>query len=235
MDNVAEGIYALDCDGLVTYANRAACDMLGWTEDELMGQSMHELVHFRRAPTARPSPSTIATWCTCAPRVVPLRSTTMRTPGGTARSFPWRTPQRRSGVVPLCTESSSSSGTPPRRKRSATPPDSELATLSWVGRIRDAIDEDRLELYSQPIVPIGPGGSSEELLLRMRGRDGEVIQPGTFLPVAERFGLITEIDRWVITEAAKLAAQEDRTVELNLSAVSIGTSDLLPFIEHQLR
>ncbi|MBK5219216.1 MAG: EAL domain-containing protein [Thermoleophilia bacterium] len=56
-------------------------------------------------------------------------------------------------------------------------------------------------LYSQPIVPLAGGEPSEELLLRMLGPGGEVILPGSFLPVAERYGLIGEIDRWVIGEA----------------------------------
>jgi EAL domain-containing protein (putative c-di-GMP-specific phosphodiesterase class I) len=111
----------------------------------------------------------------------------------------------------------------------------ELATVTWLGRIRDAIDEDRFVLYSQPIVPLTDGRPSEELLLRMIGRNGEVILPGAFLPVAERYGLITEIDRWVITQAVRLAAKGDRTIEANLSATSIEASDLLPFIERQIQ
>ena len=43
----------------------------------------------------------------------------------------------------------------------------ELDALAWLGRVRDAIDEDRLVLYSQPIAPLGGGRPSEELLLRM--------------------------------------------------------------------
>ena len=74
----------------------------------------------------------------------------------------------------------------------------ELDTLAWVGRIRDALDEDRLVLYSQPIVPLAGGQPSQELLLRMIGPGGEIIPPGSFLPVAEKYGLIGEIDRWVI-------------------------------------
>jgi EAL domain-containing protein (putative c-di-GMP-specific phosphodiesterase class I) len=77
----------------------------------------------------------------------------------------------------------------------------ELDTLAWVGRIRDAIDEDRLMLYSQPIVPLAGGQPSQELLLRMIGTKGEVIAPGSFLPVAEKYGMIAEIDRWVISQA----------------------------------
>lgn len=111
----------------------------------------------------------------------------------------------------------------------------ELATLSWIGRTRDAIDEDRLVLYSQPIVPLAEGRPSEELLVRMVGRNGEVILPGAFLPVAERYGLIAEIDRWVITQAARLAAQSDRVIETNLSATSIESSNLVDFIDRQIR
>ena len=110
----------------------------------------------------------------------------------------------------------------------------ELDTLAWVGRIRDALDEDRLTLYSQPIVPLAGGQPSQELLLRMVGQDGEIIPPGSFLPVAEKYGLIGEIDRWVIGEAVRLAASGQR-VEANLSAESIGNLDLLPLIERELR
>ena len=49
MDNMAEGLYALDADGRVTYMNRAASQMLGWTEQELLGRPMHETIHFQRA------------------------------------------------------------------------------------------------------------------------------------------------------------------------------------------
>jgi EAL domain-containing protein (putative c-di-GMP-specific phosphodiesterase class I) len=111
----------------------------------------------------------------------------------------------------------------------------ELDALAWVGRIRDAIDENRLVLHSQPIVPLAGGPPSEELLLRMIGRDNEVILPGSFLPVAEKYGLIGEIDRWVITQASRLAATGRRVIEANLSAASIGTPDLLAFIEQQIR
>ena len=110
----------------------------------------------------------------------------------------------------------------------------ELDTLAWVGRIRDAFDQDRMVLYSQPIVPLAGGRPGEELLLRMLGPGGEVILPGSFLPVAERYGLIVEIDRWVIGQAARRAARGTR-VEANLSARSIGNFDLLPLIERELQ
>jgi EAL domain-containing protein (putative c-di-GMP-specific phosphodiesterase class I) len=58
----------------------------------------------------------------------------------------------------------------------------ELDALAWVGRIRDALDQDRLVLYSQPIVPLAGGQPSQELLLRMVGQDGQIIAPGSFYP-----------------------------------------------------
>jgi len=92
----------------------------------------------------------------------------------------------------------------------------------WLGRIRDAIDDDRLVLYSQPIVDLVTGDTvQQELLLRMRAEDGSIIAPDEFLPIAERYGLIPEIDRWVIRQAVGLAAQGEAT-EFNLSGASIG-------------
>ncbi len=98
----------------------------------------------------------------------------------------------------------------------------------WLGRIRDALDEDRLVLYAQPIVDLmtGQTGPRHELLLRMRDEDGQIIAPGAFLPAAERYGLISEIDRWVIRQAVQIAAGGVPT-EFNLSGRSIGDPDIL--------
>jgi PAS domain S-box-containing protein len=97
----------------------------------------------------------------------------------------------------------------------------------WLGRIRDALDEDRFILYKQPIVDLMTGQTVQhELLLRMRSEDGEIIAPGAFLPAAERYGLISEIDRWVIRQAVQIAAEGVPT-EFNLSGRSIGDPDIL--------
>ena len=110
----------------------------------------------------------------------------------------------------------------------------ELAALTWIGRIREALDEDRLVLFSQPIVPLAGGHPSEELLLRMVGRNGEFIAPGAFLDVAEKYGLVTEIDQWVIKQAISRAAQGHH-VGVNLSAESIVTMDLVALIELEIQ
>jgi diguanylate cyclase (GGDEF)-like protein len=94
--------------------------------------------------------------------------------------------------------------------------------LVWAERIRAAIDADRLVLHSQPIFDVASNACvREELLVRMLDEDGELLSPALFLPVAERFGLIEEIDRWVVDRGLELAAA-GRPVSINLSARSVG-------------
>jgi len=82
--------------------------------------------------------------------------------------------------------------------------DRELARqqgeMQWVSRIDRAIDENRLCIYLQPIVPTSGDdtGQRYECLLRLRDEDGRVVPPGAFLPAAERYGLATQLDRWVL-------------------------------------
>jgi EAL domain-containing protein (putative c-di-GMP-specific phosphodiesterase class I) len=68
----------------------------------------------------------------------------------------------------------------------------------------------------------------------MVGREGEIIAPGRFLPAAEKFGLIGDIDNWVVRQAISMAAT-GRRLQVNVSAESIGTGELLSVIEHELR
>jgi PAS domain S-box-containing protein len=234
MDNMAEGLYALDADGLVTYLNPAAASMLGWTEDELRGKPMHATAHFQRSDG----------------RMLPAEDCSLvqvRTQGRSIRILDDAYTRKDGSIFPVAYSSAPlRSGSTVQgvvvvfrditeEKKEQTAAQRELDALTWIGRIRDAIDEDRLVLYTQPIVPLADGRPGEELLLRMIGRDNEVIMPGSFLPVAEKYGLIGEIDRWVITQATRLAATGRGVIEANLSAASICTSDLLPFIEQQIR
>jgi PAS domain S-box-containing protein len=111
--------------------------------------------------------------------------------------------------------------------------DAMKARLEWSHRIHSAIEEDRLVLHGQPIVEIASGRRvQEELLVRMHAEDGTLVMPGEFLPPAERFQLAPLIDRWVIGEAARLAA--GRRVEVNLSGQSVGEASLVEYVEAQL-
>ena len=103
-------------------------------------------------------------------------------------------------------------------------------TMTWAESIRRALADDAFVLYQQPILDLKTGAiARNELLLRMVGADGEHVAPATFLYIAERFGLIQEIDAWVVRQAVALVAdQQERhgrrlQLEVNLSGVSLTT------------
>lgn len=114
------------------------------------------------------------------------------------------------------------------------------ARLSWAERIREALDHDDFELHAQPIVDLGTGIISQwELLVRMRSEDGDLIPPGAFLSVAERYGLIQELDRWVLRRAIGLlaraqAARHPLVLEVNVSGRSMGDPRVLETVEREL-
>ena len=111
--------------------------------------------------------------------------------------------------------------------------------MTWSEEIREALAEDRFTLFAQPIMPLQGGRPRHELLVRMVGRDGDIIPPGAFLPVAERFDLVQEIDRWVIGRAIELLGEHERRgddvrFEVNLSAKSLAQGDLPDEIARRL-
>jgi diguanylate cyclase (GGDEF)-like protein/PAS domain S-box-containing protein len=106
--------------------------------------------------------------------------------------------------------------------------------LTWVERIRDALDEDRLVIYSQPIVDLQTGDvAREELLVRMVDADGDKIPPASFLPAAERFGLIHEIDLMVLTKAIELVGG-GTSVAVNVSVRTLTDPRYLIALERAL-
>jgi PAS domain S-box-containing protein len=232
MDTMMEGLYALDGEGRLAFMNATASKILGWSEDELRGKSMHAAVHFQHADgSARSEEECELLKVRTEGRSVRMNHEAFTRKDGTLcpvaySAAPMRIGNGVDGVVVVFRDTTDEQAERDGAKR-------ELDALAWVGRTRDAIDDDRLTLYSQPIVPLAGGQRSQEVLLRMIGRDGEVVLPGSFLPVAERFGLIEEVDRWVIHEAVRIAATGQR-LAANLSAKSISDLDLLPLIEREL-
>jgi diguanylate cyclase (GGDEF)-like protein/PAS domain S-box-containing protein len=75
--------------------------------------------------------------------------------------------------------------------------------MHWVARVTRAAEENRLELFFQPIRPIGrPGATAfHELTVRLRDDDGRLVSPGEFIPAAERYNVMSVIDRWVVQRA----------------------------------
>jgi diguanylate cyclase (GGDEF)-like protein/PAS domain S-box-containing protein len=117
--------------------------------------------------------------------------------------------------------------------------------MKWVSRITGAIEEDRLELYYQPIVSICEGDAETrghyELLLRMRDEDGELVSPDKFIPAAERYNLMPTIDRWVVHEALTRLADRDTqdaharfTLAINLSGTSLSDDRFLDYVTEEL-
>jgi diguanylate cyclase (GGDEF)-like protein len=108
------------------------------------------------------------------------------------------------------------------------------SSLTWIERIRKALDHDELVLYSQPIVDLRTRRvTHEELLIRMVGEDG-LVPPGAFLPTAERFGFMEEIDAWTLARALDLAAI-GRSVNVNISAQTLQDGRMLETIEARVR
>jgi EAL domain-containing protein (putative c-di-GMP-specific phosphodiesterase class I) len=110
----------------------------------------------------------------------------------------------------------------------------EHEAAAWVGRIQDALDEDRFVLYTQPIIDVHSREIvRHELLIRMTSLDEGIIAPGRFLPTAEKYGLIAQIDLWVIRQACRIAA-EGRKVNFNISGKSLGSRDLIAALAEEL-
>ena len=116
--------------------------------------------------------------------------------------------------------------------------------MRWVNRIESAIERESFCLMQQPILSIGGhaiGDEHVEVLLRMRDDDGEEVAPGAFIPAAERYNLMSSLDRWVIRNTFQwLASHPDRLEELglcaiNLSGQSLGDGALYEYILEQLR
>lgn len=110
----------------------------------------------------------------------------------------------------------------------------------WEERLRAALEGDVFSFCAQPIVSLKHDEIRYELLLRAKGDDGNLVLPGEFLPIAERTGLIYEIDRWVIRGAIQLLAEQQRAgrdvvFEVNLSARAFDDDELPSLIESELK
>ncbi len=115
--------------------------------------------------------------------------------------------------------------------------------MDWVARIEQALDENRIELFAQRIVPL-EGGSAPcyELLVRMRLPDGKFAQPNDFLPAAQRFGLMDKIERCVVRQALDKIDRllryggvgEFGYLSVNLSGTSLSDEGFTDFLLREL-
>lgn len=112
--------------------------------------------------------------------------------------------------------------------------------IGWFQHIKQIIEQGHFRLVYQPIVDvINPDKECYEVLLRMPGPNGDLVLPSIFLPVAQRFGLMTDIDRWVIINALKALAEfrardRDITFSINLAGQSLEDLSILQLIKDHL-
>ncbi|NAT38874.1 PAS domain S-box protein, partial [Pseudomonas syringae pv. actinidifoliorum] len=119
--------------------------------------------------------------------------------------------------------------------------------MAWIQRLHMAMDENRFCLYAQEIASINDQGSEVrhiEILLRLRDESGRMVVPDNFIPAAERYGLMTTLDRWVVQNVFKVIAQcqgDDRhqvpqaLCAINLSGSSIGDDTFLEYLKQQFK
>ncbi len=122
-----------------------------------------------------------------------------------------------------------------------TPEDTGLepmhAKVHWEERIRHAIAHDRFTLQFQPVVRLADDQVMHyEVLLRMIAEDGGLIPPGAFINTAERFGLIEDIDLWVLERVIALQAERGAcTLAVNVSGRHFGSTRVLEHITSAIR
>jgi PAS domain S-box-containing protein len=233
-DNIGDGLCTLDDAGRIVYVNPRAEALLGWTRAELAGKDFHAALHHTRADGSphppEECPMVAARQTRSSARVdddvLVCRAGTLL-PVQQVQS-PFSTKDGVGGFVVVFSDIS-------ERKRQEHDAQSSLHDLGWIKRIRDALHHDRFALYAQPIVEIRSGRTVQhELLIRMIDDDGAAIPPGQFLPVAESYGSIGDIDRWVVREAMRLVTA-GHAVEVNVSAHSLSDPTFYDYVESQLR
>jgi len=108
----------------------------------------------------------------------------------------------------------------------------------WVNRIEQAIEENHFTLFCQRILPLNHIGKEHaEILLRLIDENGKIIKPNVFIPAAERFHMMSRIDRWVLKNAFEWLQKNDAllshidTISINLSGQSLGDKDFLDYVE----
>jgi diguanylate cyclase (GGDEF)-like protein len=111
--------------------------------------------------------------------------------------------------------------------------------IQWLRRVQNALKENQFELYSQSIIAIRGRvdfGPAAELFLRMSDDSGKLVTPTQFLSAAERYQLMSHVDRWVVRAALAGLANgtphlpEGRSCSINLSGQTLGDDDFLEYV-----
>jgi diguanylate cyclase (GGDEF)-like protein/PAS domain S-box-containing protein len=114
--------------------------------------------------------------------------------------------------------------------------------MHWVARVTRAAENNRLELFFQPIVSLRNlgGRGFHELTVRLRDEDGGLVPPSQFIPAAERYNVMSVLDRWVVGQAIELLRQRERSgqplplLAVNLSGTSLNEQSFVDFVLHSV-
>lgn len=129
------------------------------------------------------------------------------------------------------------------------PGDAELnarqGQMEWASQIQQAIDNDRFRLFYQTIKPLKPTSPSDaghiEIFVRMLDEHNLLVPPGAFIPAAERYDLMPQIDQWIIRNTLAwlgdhLQSQnQPLRCAINLSGISIGNEECLQHIKADIK
>ncbi|MGA7398240.1 MAG: EAL domain-containing protein [Solirubrobacterales bacterium] len=229
VEGVEDAIFTNTTDGVVTYWNPACEQIYGFTAAEAVGRSMSDLIV---PDDLKDEPGGIVKRL-LGGHGVRQYTTSRRHRDGRSIAVSQTASLMRDDdneVIGVVVVSRDVSGISPEDAEDQR----EIDPLIWVGRIRDALDENRIIFYLQPIISLEGDQVSYELLCRMVGRNGEIIAPGRFLPAAENYGLIEEVDLLALREAARLIALGHQ-ISINLSTATIGRRHVVKAIAEELR
>lgn len=123
--------------------------------------------------------------------------------------------------------------------------------IQWAAYISEALETSKFQLYQQPILSLSqarPAGEHYEVLLRLQKHTGQLVSPGVFMPAAERYDLMPQIDRWVVSRLFASQASYYQQVwhkaqtqpyagshlfSVNLSGASISDEDFIHSLKEQ--
>lgn len=228
VEGVDDAIATKTTDGVVTSWNRACEDLYGFTATEAVGQSMVDLI----VPEEHSHEPAAIVKRLLEGQGVRQYTTQRRHKDGTEMTVSLTASLMRDAAHAVIGVAVVSRDISQLNVDDITV-HSEVDTLVWVGRIRDAIDEDRMSFHAQPIVGLDGVVKSYELLCRMAERNGHLVPPARFLPAAENYGLVEEIDLRAIDEAVRQIAR-GYPVSVNLSSASVGRWHIVDVIAERL-
>ena len=115
--------------------------------------------------------------------------------------------------------------------------------IEWIGRVQQALREDMFELHCQPVAPLASNRwpTHYEILIRMLDDEGVIHSPGLFMPAAERYQLMPQVDRWVIRNTLQSLSKIWKPIHkagsvfcINLSGQSLTNSGFLAFVNEEI-